>query len=181
MPPATASRAGVTPEASRDTSSGTLGQDMKTTFIAFIAIIASQIFPSHSELGSFESKLSAALSAKDIEALQLCFYWGDTPEQIRQIILQDFRDVLRENDYLDMYFFTLDSKNINPGFIKNYCSGRFVNNVYYKSNLPLKCICTISFRNPSKKNDSGTVRFVGIAIDPDGKDCMPGSMPIPEQ
>jgi len=75
MPPASASRAGVTPEASRDRSSGTFGKKMKLALI----VVAAIIFPwrvfgalpiTQTMMDDFSTSLSVAVASQSIESFQ---------------------------------------------------------------------------------------------------------------
>jgi len=155
---------------------------MKSTrFIALLLLIGARLFGADAQLDNFKKKLATALSNKDLSEIEQCFYWDETPQAVRKATIKEFEQILKNKEYLDMYFFDLDYKGINPLTIMTYCSGRTLNGFHYEPNLKSALTCTISFVEPSNKHDSGTVKFVAIGLAPDGHYRIPGTQPQPQK
>ena len=155
---------------SRWFSLGLYASTMKFTVLILLslaAFTASAFAIDQTKLDEFKARLETALKAKDMKALNECFYWGDTPQAIIDQAIWGYEENLKRFVFRDVTFQRIDDPKLNPAFCEAYVKGAVMNGRLYAPNLKPEMLCTVTFvEAKDSRSSSGTASPIGVA--PDG-------------
>lgn len=124
-------------------------------------------------LDAFHDQLIGALTSKDISILNQCFYWGDTPEAVRDMTIREIEEILEGNDFLSVYIFSSDDKRLNQGWVQSVSSSKLMNGHKYDLNLKYQWLCTVAFKPISAPTCPLIHKLYPIGVSPDGEGKIP--------
>lgn len=130
-------------------------------------------------LDEFLNTLGVALVSKDAEELEKCFYWGDTPEPLRDIAINEFEQIFEDHQFYSASIAHLTDRRLNQGGVKLYSSGKVMNGHHYDPNLKPVLMMVMLFRESHPEAHSSpkdVMKWLPLGITPEGKCRFPGTV-----
>jgi hypothetical protein len=119
---------------------------------------------------AFHDQLLSAFISKNISAISECFYWGDTPEALRDKILHDIEENIEDYNPFPIFIFPIDSPYLNSGWVHREAGSKIMNGHKYDFNLKPQWVFTFGYKNPS---DRRLNLLLPIGVSPEGKCKIP--------
>ena len=119
---------------------------------------------------AFQDRLVSAFTSKDISVISECFYWGDTPELLRDKILHEIETNLDDYDSFPIFIFPIDSPRLNSGWVQREAGSKIMNGHKYEFNLKPQWVFTVGYKNHSLRRLD---LLLPIGVSPEGECKIP--------
>lgn len=128
------------------------------------------------KLDEFLNILGVALVSKDAKELEKCFYWGNTPEPLRDIAINEFEQIFGDHQFYSASLAYLTDRRLNQGAVKLYSSGKVMNGRHYDPNLKPVLMVLMIFRESNSSSPKDLMKWLPLGLTPEGAYRFPGTI-----